>query len=72
MFIDQTIDNNQKPAQQLLLMVRTVRNNLFHGGKYLPEGETEAGRNHELVKHALNILLSCSKIDHEVRSSFER
>lgn len=53
-------------------MVRTIRNNLFHGGKYCPEGEQEAGRNHLLVQHGLNVLLACSKFDPEVRSSFER
>ena len=71
-FTDQVIDANQKSTQQVLLMVRTVRNNLFHGGKYLPEGEHEAGRNQLLVQHALRVLLACSKLDHEVRSSFER
>lgn len=71
-FTDQVIDINQKITQQLLLMVRAVRNNLFHGGKYLPEGEQEAGRNHLLVEYALRVLLACSKLDHEVRGSFER
>jgi hypothetical protein len=71
-FTDQIIDANQKQTQQILLMVRTVRNNLFHGGKYLPEGEQEAGRNHLLVRHGLTVLLACSKLDQEVRNSFER
>ena len=70
-FVDQTIDIKQKRSQQLLLMVRTVRNNLFHGGKYFPDGEQEEGRNNLLVKHALTVLLATSKLDHEVRSSFE-
>jgi hypothetical protein len=71
-FTDQVIDVNQKTTQQLFLMVRAVRNNLFHGGKYLPDGEQEAGRNKLLVKHALTVLLACSKLDHEVSGSFER
>ena len=70
-FVDQTIDTKQKTSQQLLLMVRTVRNNLFHGGKYLPNGEQEEGRNILLVQHALTVLLACSKLDRDVRSSFE-
>ena len=70
-FVDQTIDVKQKTSQQLLLMVRTVRNNLFHGGKYLPDGEQEEGRNNLLVKHALTVLLASSKLDYKVRSSFE-
>src|SRR5688572_25973028 len=31
-FVDQTIDKKQARAQQTLLMIRAVRNNLFHGG----------------------------------------
>jgi hypothetical protein len=38
-FEEQVIDGNQARAQQTLLMARTVRNNLFHGGKFLPNGE---------------------------------
>lgn len=34
-FADQEIEKKQTTAQQTLLMIRTVRNNLFHGGKYL-------------------------------------
>lgn len=70
-FTDQAIDASQKQTQQLLLMVRTVRNNLFHGGKYLPQGEQEVGRNHLLVQHALTVVLACSKLDQEVCTSFE-
>lgn len=70
-FFDQAIDANQSESQQLLLMVRTVRNNLFHGGKYLPDGEHEEGRNNLLVKHSLTVMLACSRLDVEVRSSFE-
>ncbi|UQN37672.1 hypothetical protein MTR80_08220 [Alcaligenes aquatilis] len=70
-FVDQVIDPHQAKTQQTLLMVRTVRNNLFHGGKYSPEGKREAGRNHLLVKHAICVLLACSELNADVRSSFE-
>lgn len=70
-FVDQVIDPNQAKTQQVLLMVRTVRNNLFHGGKYSPDGEREAGRNNVLVRHALVVVLACSKLNVAVRSSFE-
>lgn len=70
-FVDQIIDVQQTKTQQVLLMVRTVRNNLFHGGKYSPEGEKEAGRNHLLVKYGLCVLRACSKLHAGVRSSFE-
>jgi ribosome-associated protein YbcJ (S4-like RNA binding protein) len=70
-FQDQTVDPNQKTTQQLLRFVRTVRNNLFHGGKYLPNGEVEVGRNKKLVESALYVLQTCVKIDQQVFNSFE-
>ena len=70
-FINQTIDTNQKSTQQLLLMVRTVRNNRLPGGKYLPLGEREKGRNELLVKHSITVLLACSKIKKDVFSNFQ-
>jgi len=69
-FVDQVIDLRQARTQQVLLMVRAVRNNLFHGGKYAPEGEREAGRNYFLVRNSLCILLECSALDASVRNSF--
>ena len=70
-FRDQNVDPNQKPTQQLLRFVRTVRNNLFHGGKYLPLGEIETGRNQKLVESALIVLQFCVEIDQEVYSSYQ-
>jgi hypothetical protein len=62
-FKEQEIDQNQKLTQQILLMVRTVRNNLFHGGKYHPNTE---GRDELLIKHSLKVLSECAKIDEDV------
>lgn len=70
-FADQVIDKNQTRAQQTLLMVRTVRNNLFHGGKHLPHGEQEAGRNEMLVSHSLTVLNHCVFLNDHVRQCYE-
>ena len=35
--------NEPKGARSALLMVRRIRNNLVHGGKYSPAGEKEEG-----------------------------
>ncbi len=70
-FVDQIIDDNQKTTQQLLLMVRAVRNNLFHGGKYLPDGEVEMGRNEILVRHSMTVLLKCVELNEEVYANFQ-
>jgi hypothetical protein len=71
-FRDFVIDPSQRRLQQLLLMVRTVRNNLFHGGKYLPDGEMEPGRNEELVRSSLVVLRECAQLVGDVRESYER
>lgn len=70
-FKDQTICARQKATQQVLLMVRTVRNNLFHGGKFLPGGEEEPGRNEALVKHAILVLQECSRLKTDVYANFQ-
>lgn len=71
-FIKQEIEHGQRSTQQLLKMVRTVRNNLFHGGKYSPDGEVEQGRNEQLVTASLDVLKQCRLLHEEVSSSYER
>lgn len=70
-FADQVVDQNQAPTQQVIRMVRTTRNNLFHGGKYLPDGEQEPGRNEKLVRASLSVLRACSTLNELVRMNFE-
>ena len=65
-------DKQQVIAQQVLLMVRTVRNNLFHGSKFLPSGEEEPGRNQELVRHSLTVLKFCICLDAGVKKSYQQ
>jgi hypothetical protein len=70
-FQDQALDQNQRTTQQIIRFVRTVRNNLFHGGKFLPTGETEAGRNEALVRASLKIIKACIELNEEVKQSYE-
>ncbi len=70
-FVNQQIDTNQSKAQQTLLMIRSVRNNLFHGGKHLPHGEQEAGRNARLVSSALTVLKHCATMHPAVQLCYE-
>lgn len=70
-FREFVIDQNQRPLQQILLMIRTIRNNLFHGGKFLPMGEEEPGRNEALVRNALVILNHCTQLADDVRETYE-
>lgn len=72
LFVDQAIDEHQSRAQQTLHMVRTVRNNLFHGGKYLPDGEVEQGRNQVLVQNSLIVLQHCVRFEEGVWQCYEQ
>jgi hypothetical protein len=52
-------DVNLPCAERVLLMVRRVRNNLFHGGKFL-QGENPGGdRDRLLVEYSLLVLRAC-------------
>lgn len=70
-FKDQVLDKRQTQAQQTLLMVRTVRNNLFHGGKHYPDGELEPGRNERLVRSSLEILKRTSTLSSDVQQRYD-
>ncbi|WP_137169898.1 hypothetical protein [Marinomonas sp. FW-1] len=71
-FQEQVLDQNQRTTQQIIRFVRTVRNNLFHGGKFLPTGEVESGRNEALVKSSLKIIKACIEVNERVKQSYER
>lgn len=55
----------------LLLMIRTVRNNLFHGGKFPLIPIAEPSRDARLLQHSLAVLSACLDLDREVRRRFE-
>jgi hypothetical protein len=62
---------NQPELTWLLVNVRTVRNNLFHGGKYDSFGSIEEpARNKQLLKHTLEIIEACVKFDETVASFY--
>jgi hypothetical protein len=54
-------------AEYTLRLLKTVRNNLFHGGKY-PDGPIdEIARNREILRAALTILDGCYELHAGVR-----
>ena len=69
---DTSIGNGEHREKYVLRLVRIVRNNLFHGGKYpIPVGPLEdAGRNHELLKASLTVLTQCLQLSPAVRDVF--
>ncbi len=64
------LDPNQTRTQRTFLIIRTVRNNIVHGGKIEPEGESEKGRNEKLVASSLVVLLHAVELHRDVRKKF--
>jgi len=58
-------DVSESKASYILRLVRRVRNNLFHGGKFPESGGpiAETSRDQSLLHHALTILEECAKAD---------
>lgn len=69
---DASPDKNQSEAQQVLLMVRRVRNNLFHGGKFLPVPAGDPDRDKLLVEHSLAVLRKCIQLYHQVDEAYRK
>jgi len=57
--------------QYLLRLVRTVRNNLFHGGKYPLGPMHDVARDRDLLKAGIVVLGQCLELSKRVRASFE-
>lgn len=65
--------NGEHDERYTLRLISTVRNNLFHGGKYpYPNGPMpDAGRNRRLLEAAVTVLSKCLELSSAVRSAFE-
>jgi hypothetical protein len=57
-----------RTLKELLIVVRGVRNNLFHGSKRL--AIIEQSRNRDLLNYGLIVLNECLTIDRNVRQKF--
>ena len=64
-------DPNQTELEFLLLMIRRVRNNLFHGGKYNNREHEDTARSVQLLKSCLVILDECLRLSPHVKSAFD-
>jgi len=66
------ISKNQYDFKELLVLVRRVRNNLFHGGKF-PNGDVEdSERDERLIKFGMIILEECLRLDSVVEREFRK
>jgi len=60
--------------EEILLSVRTVRNNVFHGGKFPDGAVTEPLRDQHLIRDCLavlNALLACQQVPRGVAGYFQ-
>lgn len=66
------IETKIKPetTKELLVLVRRVRNNLFHGGKYHPNDDES--RDKLLLQYSLVILKQCVKLDDDVYTFYHK
>ncbi len=58
-------------TENILELVRRVRNNLFHGGKFSSGPVEGSERDETLIKHSLVILRECKSIDEDVEKDFD-
>jgi hypothetical protein len=69
-----TVQGNGEYHERFVLrLVSTVRNNLFHGGKYpLPLGPMDdVARNRRLLEASITVLMRCLELSERVQSTFE-
>ena len=66
-------DQSESKSQYVLRLVRSVRNNLFHGGKFPePTGPiAESARDRELLKHSLSVLTGCVGLEPRLQPWFK-
>ena len=64
-------DQSLPKAQQVLLMVRRIRNNLFHGAKVWSPEYGNRERDIKLVEAGLVVLKQCVLLNQQVHMSYE-
>lgn len=68
---ENSIPTNHSPIETLMIYIRRVRNNLFHGGKFNPQNYDETERNEYLLKFALCILKETLNLNHRVQRAYD-
>ena len=54
-------------VQFVLRLLKTIRNNLFHGGKYASRPMKEIARDEQLLRAGINLLHECYKLDTRIQ-----
>ncbi len=58
-------------TRTILVLVRRVRNNLFHGGKYNAQNHKEYARNEKLLSYGICILQESVSLIEEVKQAYK-
>lgn len=58
-------------TERLLVLVRRIRNNLFHGAKFSNEAFEDTNRQERLLKGSLLILKECLRVSSRVKNIFD-
>jgi len=61
----------ESDVNYLLRIVKDVRNNLFHGGKYQSGPIVELARDRRLIEAASTVLEACVNVDPRIREAFD-
>lgn len=61
----------ESSERYLLRLVSTIRNNLFHGGKYSSGPVEDIARNYRLIDAGLTVLEHCLDLNQQVKAVFE-
>ena len=65
-----TMPTNSAEIDVLLMLVRRVRNNLFHGGKYNAQARNETARNESLLRYGITILEASMTLVPKVKAAY--
>ncbi len=63
--------NAASEPELLVALVKRVRNNLFHGGKYNARMQEETARSEALLRSSIHVLEECLRVSPEVRRVYE-
>lgn len=56
--------------ERILVLVRRIRNNLFHGGKWPGGLKDDDSRNADLIDAGLKVLQACLELDRKLQKTF--
>jgi hypothetical protein len=68
--VREAIPQDKERLVRLLILVRRVRNNLFHGEKFKALLEGDSARDKDLLEHGLTILHACLKLRADITDRF--